>query len=88
MTFVSADENEILTEKLAGLQGDNVYYGPTSGEVAYNEVEGLEDKPETKRTAKEDVKTPLRYELTDKDKENAGIQRSPFQSAGWRCQCR
>lgn len=69
VTSVSADENEILTEKLAGLQGDNVYYGPTSGEVAYNEVEGLEDKPETKRTAKEDVKTPPRYELTDKDKE-------------------
>lgn len=69
VTSVSADENEILTEKLAGLQGDNVYYGPTSGEVAYNEVEGLEDKPETKRTAKEDIKTPPRYELTDKDKE-------------------
>lgn len=69
VTPVPTDKNEALAEKLAGLQGDNVYYGPTSGEVAYNEVEGLEDKPETKRTAKEDVKTPPRYELTDKDKE-------------------
>jgi hypothetical protein len=69
VTPVPTDKNEALAEKLAGLQGDNVYYGPTSGEVAYNEVEGLEDKPETKRAAKEDVKTPPRYELTDKDKE-------------------
>ena len=65
---VSIDKNEVLAEKLAGLQGDNAYFGPTSGEVAYNEVEGLEDKPETKRAAKEDIKTPSRYELTDKDK--------------------
>lgn len=69
VTPVPTDKNEALAEKLAGLQGDNVYYDPTSGEVAYNEVEGLEDKPETKRAAKEDVKTPPRYELTDKDKE-------------------
>ena len=60
---------DFSAEKMSGLQGDNVYYGSTSGEVAYNEVEGLEDKPETKRTDKEGDKTPPRYELTDKDKE-------------------
>ena len=54
---------------MVGLQGDNVYFGPTSGEVAYNEVEGLEDKPEVKSDSNNKKNKRPRYELTEKDKE-------------------
>ena len=62
-----ADKGDTLEQRLMGLQGDNVYYGPTSGEVAYNEVEGLEEKAEAKKNTKPEDKK--RYELTEKDKE-------------------
>ena len=61
------DKGNTLEQRLMGLQGDNVYYGPTSGDVAYNEVEGLEEKPESKKDTKPEDKK--RYELTEKDKE-------------------
>ena len=61
------DKGDTLEQRLMGLQGDNVYYGPTSGEVAYNEVEGLEEKAESKKNTKPEDKK--RYELTEKDKE-------------------
>ena len=62
------DKGNTLEQRLMGLQGDNVYYGPTSGEVAYNEVEGLEEKAESKKNTKPEDKK--RYELTEKDKES------------------
>ena len=62
------DKGNTLEQRLMGLQGDNVYYGPTSGDVAYNEVEGLEEKPESKKNTKSEDKK--RYELTEKDKES------------------
>ncbi len=62
------DKGNTLEQRLMGLQGDNVYYGPTSGDVAYNEVEGLEEKPESKKDTKPEDKK--RYELTEKDKES------------------
>ena len=65
--ITTPDPNNPETFNLSMVQGDNVYYGPTSGEVAYNEVEGLEEKTESKKNTKSEDKK--RYELTEKDKE-------------------
>ena len=65
--ITTPDPNNPETFNLSMVQGDNVYYGPTSGEVAYNEVEGLEEKAESKKNTKPEDKK--RYELTEKDKE-------------------
>lgn len=47
-----------------GIQGDNVFFDETSGEVSYNEVEGLDDKKDNK---KDEKPTKAPYVLTDKD---------------------
>ena len=65
--ITTPDPNNPETFNLSMVQGDNVYYGPTSGEVVYNEVEGLEEKAESKKDTKPEDKK--RYELTEKDKE-------------------
>ena len=65
--ITTPDPNNPETFNLSMVQGDNVYYGPTSGDVAYNEVEGLEEKAESKKDTKPEDKK--RYELTEKDKE-------------------